>query len=273
VVSVFLSGRPLWTNPEINASDAFVAAWLPGSQGDGVADVLFRRPDGRVAYDFTGKLPDSWPRLAAAAPTHRGDHGYAPQFAYGYGLSYAHPAAVARLDEKPGPTPPEVNLERFFVAGRAPPPWGFAASGAVRLATVDDGAQENVREATWSGAGRLAIGGAAVDLSRQMNGDMALVLRYRVVHPADGPVRLSLSCGPDCAGGLAAGSLFTGPDGGWRTAKVKLSCFHEAGAIMTHVTEPMVIEAGGGLVLRLEDVRLAANTGDAACPAAPRPSS
>ena len=42
VVSVFLSGRPLWTNPEINNSDAFIAAWLPGSEGNGVSDLLFR---------------------------------------------------------------------------------------------------------------------------------------------------------------------------------------------------------------------------------------
>jgi beta-glucosidase len=266
VVSVFLSGRPLWTNPEINASDAFVAAWLPGSQGEGVADMLFRGADGRIAYDFTGKLPASWPRRAAATPKHRGEPGYAPQFAYGYGLSYTHPAAVARLDEDPGPTPPQVNLERFFVDGHAPAPWAFATTGAVRLAAVDDGAQENVREATWSGAGRLAIGGPAADLSRQMNGDMALVLRYRVVRPADGPVRLSVACGAACEGGVDARRLFSGPDAGWRTAKVKLSCFHEAGAVMTRVTEPMVIEAEGGLVLRLQDVRLAANTGDATCP-------
>jgi beta-glucosidase len=45
VVAVFLSGRPLWVNPEINASDAFVAAWLPGSKAAGVADVLFARPE------------------------------------------------------------------------------------------------------------------------------------------------------------------------------------------------------------------------------------
>ena len=49
IVSVFLSGRPLWVNPEINASDAFVAAWLPGSEGEGIADVLFRAADGNVA--------------------------------------------------------------------------------------------------------------------------------------------------------------------------------------------------------------------------------
>ena len=40
MVSIFLSGRPLWVNPELNASDAFVAAWLPGSEGGGIADVI-----------------------------------------------------------------------------------------------------------------------------------------------------------------------------------------------------------------------------------------
>ncbi len=52
VVAVFLSGRPLWMNREINTADAFVAAWLPGSEGAGVADVLFKKSDGSVAYDF-----------------------------------------------------------------------------------------------------------------------------------------------------------------------------------------------------------------------------
>ena len=61
-VAVFLSGRPLWVNPEINAADAFVAAWLPGSEGEGIADVLFRGADGATPYDFTGRLSFSWPR-------------------------------------------------------------------------------------------------------------------------------------------------------------------------------------------------------------------
>src|SRR6202034_1824559 len=51
-VAIFLSGRPLWVNPYINASDAFVAAWLPGSEGEGVADVLFGTAQG-AAVDFT----------------------------------------------------------------------------------------------------------------------------------------------------------------------------------------------------------------------------
>jgi beta-glucosidase len=76
VVAVFLSGRPLWVNAEINASDAFVAAWLPGSEGGGIADVLFKASDGKVRYDFRGKLPLSWPRSTQL------------QFPYGYGLRY-----------------------------------------------------------------------------------------------------------------------------------------------------------------------------------------
>ena len=44
-VAIFLSGRPLWVTPEINTADAFVAAWLPGSAGVGIADVLIRKPN------------------------------------------------------------------------------------------------------------------------------------------------------------------------------------------------------------------------------------
>lgn len=60
-VAVFITGRPLWTNPEINASDAFVVAWLPGTEGQGVADVLFTSAQGKAEYPMQGKLSFSWP--------------------------------------------------------------------------------------------------------------------------------------------------------------------------------------------------------------------
>ena len=47
-MAVFLSGRPMWVNPEINASDAFIAGWLPGSEGGGIADVLLRKANGDI---------------------------------------------------------------------------------------------------------------------------------------------------------------------------------------------------------------------------------
>ncbi len=86
VVAVLLSGRPLWIEAELAASDSLVAAWLPGAEGGGVADVLFRARDGTVAHDFRGRLPLSWPRAPGTAA---GGGPAGPLFPYGYGLKYA----------------------------------------------------------------------------------------------------------------------------------------------------------------------------------------
>ncbi len=75
-------------NPELNASTAFVAVWLPGTEGGGVADVLFRDNDGRVNFDFTGKLSFSWPIDPSQTTLNRNDPDYEPLFAYGFGLTY-----------------------------------------------------------------------------------------------------------------------------------------------------------------------------------------
>ena len=83
---VVVSGRPLIIEPQQLASiDALVAAWLPGSEGVGVADTLFGR------RGFTGKLPVTWPRTLAQEPINVGDADYDPLYPFGYGLrSSAH---------------------------------------------------------------------------------------------------------------------------------------------------------------------------------------
>jgi beta-glucosidase len=80
VVTVLLSGRPLVLNSALTDSSAFVAAWLPGTEGQGVADVLFGD------YKFSGKLPRSWPRSSEHLRT--GDTAEKPLFKFGYGLSH-----------------------------------------------------------------------------------------------------------------------------------------------------------------------------------------
>jgi beta-glucosidase len=79
-VVVVVSGRPLVLTDQLGRMDALVAAWLPGSQGEGVADVLFgRRP-------FTGRLSMTWPRSLEQEPINVGDRDYDPLFPYGWGL-------------------------------------------------------------------------------------------------------------------------------------------------------------------------------------------
>lgn len=268
VVSVFLSGRPLFTNPEINASDAFVAAWLPGSEGGGVADVLIRKPDGSVNYDFTGKLSFPWPKRADQAPLNVGEPAYDPQFPYGYGLSYAKPDLVPHLSEDPGRTVVGPNVSRYFAAGRAPEPFSLAASGDVALHAIDAGAQENGREASWSGRGAIAIAGPQLDLSRQATGDMALLIRYRVDQAPAAPVTLSMSCGDRCGAGVDVTALLgKAPLHEWRTLKVRLACFKTKGVLMDRVASPFRLETSAPFTFAFTDLRLDYNQGDAVCPA------
>ncbi len=82
VVVILLSGRPMLIEPSLNSSKAFIVAWLPGTEGQGVADVLFG--------DFkpVGKLPHSWPKNMQQIPINLGDANYDPLFPYGFGLTY-----------------------------------------------------------------------------------------------------------------------------------------------------------------------------------------
>jgi beta-glucosidase len=90
VVAVFLSGRPREITRELAASNAFVAAWLPGSEGGGIADVIFRKRSGESGFDFTGKLSFSWPRSDTESGPQEGGGNGSTMFPYGFGLSYCN---------------------------------------------------------------------------------------------------------------------------------------------------------------------------------------
>jgi beta-glucosidase len=82
VAVILFSGRPMIVGDVLEKADALVAAWLPGTEGEGITDVLFGD------YRPVGKLSQSWPRSMAQIPIHPGDKNYDPLFKYGYGLSY-----------------------------------------------------------------------------------------------------------------------------------------------------------------------------------------
>ena len=81
-VVVLISGRPMIINEALAESDAFVAAWLPGTEGGGISDVIFGD------YNFTGRLSMTWPKSMKQIPINYGDRNYDPLFQFGFGLSY-----------------------------------------------------------------------------------------------------------------------------------------------------------------------------------------
>jgi beta-glucosidase len=288
VVSIFLSGRPLWVNPEINASQAFVAAWLPGTEGGAIADVLFRAGDGATRHEFRGKLSFSWPRTAAQSTLNRGDAEYDPLFPYGFGLTYADDVELTELSEDSGVVAPRSDTV-YFEGGPRPPwqlyvgdeaDWSVLAAGSsattegsenLTLVAIDRRGQEDARSLRWSGAEMAQVylqAADPIDLSRESNGDMALAFDVLVEEPPASTVHLRMDCGYPCSGSVdLSGTLAGLPPGSWRTIRVRLRCFEEAGADMSRIDTPFAIATDGALALGLSDVKLvSAADGEAICP-------
>lgn len=278
-VSVLLSGRPLWVNPELNASDAFVAAWLPGSEGGSIADLLIAGADGQPRFDFSGRLSFSWPATATQVEVNVGDSNYQPLFAYGYGLGYGSPASVSVLSEDPGFTEdPSLQVRRFIDHGDPVGVWrlhladsggaayvsdvrGQSPDGFLSVAPADLAVQEDTLMATWIGAASLLLDGPATDLRPGSEETLALELQYQVLQSDVSSATLAIGQGMlDVTDSLASR---TGTS--WQTSTIELSCFVDRGTDLASVTNPLTIRAEGALVLQLGSVRLVPSNGEAGC--------
>jgi beta-glucosidase len=288
-VSIFISGRPLWANREINASDAFVAAWLPGSEGEGIADVLFKGPDGTVPFDFTGRLAFSWPESAMPVTFDAKGRVSGALYANGFGLDYrSHPAA-GKLPEDPRIAPrfhaPPASL---FFAGHPTAPWSmFVADGDAQVhITTTQTSPHGVVRATltpggavvyWNGTqdGMLRIIGREADLRPGSSTEDTIDVRYRVDHAPDGRVALGMRCtDPLCAttGGAmfdVTGSFQTAKLGAWNHLVIAMSCLRTAGAELGSIDVPFSVETSGKFGLTIADVRLTPNAQLAHAPCPP----
>lgn len=279
-VSIFLSGRPMWINPELNASDAFVAAWLPGTEGGGIADVILTEPQGQSQYDFTGRLSFSWPATPYAT-VQNGTHTNAQTlFPFGYGLDYEHSSELDTLDERSAVADASDATTQFLQAGDAVQPWQMTATDAGGTATIlapqsqsplgvlsahaaDDLAQEDTVILSWSGPATVKLEGAPIDLARQSNGDMALAIEYRVLEPASGVVEFGLKSTNSAPDFVPAPSLQT-DNTGWQTGYIKLSCFTNQ-VDMNHLNQPLIIKSEDSLTLQIRTLKLVSNQGQAGC--------
>lgn len=280
VVAVFLSGRPLWVNREINAADAFVAAWLPGSEGAGIADVLLRGSDGRVQHDFKGKLSFSWPRTATQYANNVGQKDYEPLFAFGFGLTYADNGDLAALPEASGVTGNEGATGVFFARGDAGPGMALRLEQAagqgltvtrvpdalpgdrLKITGVDHLAQEDGRRLAWSGNGEAAAAlqsHTALDLRRESNGDLMLLTTLRVDVAPKGEAWLSVGCGVGCSARIAIGpALAALPQGQWKRVGVPLKCLAKAGATLDAIDRPWSVVTADAMTISVSRVALGA---------------
>ena len=243
-VAVFLSGRPLFMGPQINAADAFVAAWLPGTQGQGVADVLVAGKDGKSARDFTGRLPFAWPADARSPVA-------APLFPMGYGLDYAHPHAQGPVNEDPKVEQgPAASDSLFLRTGKVVDPWRLGIDSSVSARAVDVSAQEDARQFVWTGPGAIAIDGPPVDMTRQLNGAFALRIDWRIDAAKGVPVTLSLG-----GARLDISDKVTAlPVGKPSSLIVPLRCFADAGATFGAVGTPLRLSANAGLSVSIRSI-------------------
>lgn len=217
VVTVFLSGRPLWVNKELNASDAFVAAWLPGSEGQGIADVLLTSPNGTIQYDFSGKLSFSWPKYDDQYLLNVGQAHYDPLFAYGYGLTYSQRAELAPLSELTRAVAPQNAADQtaLFVRNladgmlwalsddtallkRINAPSAISADGkSVTMQSVNLAYQEDGRKFVWQNTGKAASASLtyanATELTELIS-NKYLQMRVRLDQAAVAEVKIAVMC-------------------------------------------------------------------------------
>jgi beta-glucosidase len=264
VVAVMVTGRPLYVNPALNAADAFVVAWLPGSEGGGVADVLVGEASGNPRFDFTGQLPAAWPHTTQISD--------GALFPFGYGMNYRTPGAAWTPLVELDAAAMAGDSRLWFSAGAAAARWSLLVEGAgtdaqTRVTTVPADAlggrvrvtAENFK--VQEGARRFTIANGpasiqlrnfeAVNIDRETNGDVMVLVTMRVWDAPDS-ARIG-AIGPNTQG-YSAVDLPVSAD--YVRYGLPLKCLRSKGADVTNLTQPFVIETTGKADYAIGEVRL-----------------
>ena len=288
VVSIFISGRPMWVNAELNASDAFVAAWLPGSEGKAVADVLLKNVHDQRQFDFTGKLSFSWPN----SPTqivNRFDEDYKPLLPYGFGLTYDDKSTLPTNLTESFSFVSNLQQETKVFSGTVNKPWSLQLTSTNRALniqssslalpgityrTVDKEVQEDAFQIQLDGSNQAGIKFSAVeDLSvnamAELEGDSVLSFMVKRESEISKPVLISMGCkkiasehAPCVANIEISEQLLQMPQGEWREFSIDLQCFAKQGLAFDKVTMPFSLSAKSELTLSVSDIYFKRNHSD-----------
>lgn len=282
VVTILLSGRPLCVNRELNCSDAFIAAWLPGSEGTGISDVLFKTADGTAAYDFTGKLSFSWPGRPCPSMKVNGVESNDPLFPIGYGLTYSEAALI--IDSIPeytndgyGCAEGAASVSRIvdtiktiyngtFNSSESswmggPENWGGKAGGpdaeipTLKVAeTVDkNGENSKALHFTFTGPAYWAIGGEEKNLSGYFVNDYHVAFDVCVNERPSGEVAVAIICNHPCQDEVDITSILrTLPVGKWERIRIPLKKYMAADFMK--ITSPFQLFSTGAADIAVADI-------------------
>ncbi len=247
VVALFVTGRPMWINRELNASDAFVVIWQPGTEGGGIADVLFKTATGEIAHPIKGRLSFSWPKTPDHGPLNIGDEHYDPLFAYGYGMTYGQENTLDDNLSEEGLSE-VICSDVLEVFNRRPvAPYFILLEGknndrvvmndnqvtvsSLSVSVIDRDVQEDARRVQWNGEGLGIVALSTHNrqvLSDYFESDSALVFDVKINQVPEGQVMVRIGCGPSCNTEVDITSQFkTIAGAGWKTISISLNLFPE----------------------------------------------
>ncbi len=240
-VSIFLSGRPLVINKQLNASDAFIAAWLPGTAVEGIADVIFKK-DNKINYDFTGKLSYSWPKSKNQSVLNFTDSIYDPLFPFGYGLTYISDLQMGIVETNQSISKLDlVNVflgaasipGKEFVVTKAAPEFVLkddfvSANSKIKITRFDYQRQDDAKNIVFLDDESLQAFGISteypVDLSSMSSPFYEIVMRVNSL--ANSGLYFSVGCGNNCTGSV---ELPTELMTDWSKINIPLSCLEKNG--------------------------------------------
>jgi len=280
VVALFISGRPMWVNAELNASDAFVAVWLPGSEGQGIADVILKNEKDQVQYDFTGKLSFSWPNNPEQTTVNRHDKNYNPLLPYGYGLTYQDKNVLSNHLEETYERDISAVTSRKLFTGKMHKPWLLWLNSGkedhlqvnanthelngIKYRTIDRIVQEDAIQVTFSGMKDSGIYMASKssfreDFRAEITNNSALNFVVKMNENPSDKVYLSMKCDveKDCGAKLDITEILNElPLKQWQSVSIDLKCFSQAGMKMGDLIVPFYLSSEGRAELGLSEISI-----------------
>ncbi len=277
-VSIFLTGRPLWVTREINLSDSFVVAWLPGTESRGMTDVLLH--NGTDDYDFSGKLPFSWPRNTRQANLNYFDATSNPLFNFGYGLTYKEETFIKNLDEGENSIQKIDSIELMngtindkFIgfmresdlaevqisSNRASTQNTLISVDLIDVNIQDDTLSVNFEKSEYLNSFFL-LSKEILDLSSLSDGYINLTAR---VNETGGEVKYILSCGIGCFPVIDLTEFFQ-VSKEFKDYSIPIECFTNYSNLdLTRVNLPMYLATEGPLNIDISKVYISRDRGNA----------